>query len=209
MSEFELTIYKLLSKEIEQSDFEQWVYSEKKLSETLTSDEYLELISLNFKTPSSLYDAGKILQKYIQIEKYYEWKLKNVLQKIVSRPPDAHKYIEQCYDLYCDGYYFLDDLGMGYGLAVTVPSNEDKGRASQELNAREQQQLIDKFYPGVADEARKVISWLDSGKIILTGHSEEYQGIEYQDNRTAIEKLPTRYEYEKREISTKSWWKFW
>ncbi len=209
MSEFELTIYKLLSKEIEQSEFEQWVYSEKKLSETLTPDDYLELISLNYKTPSSLYDAGKILRKYVQIENCYEWYLKNVLQKIVNRTPDVHKYIEQCYDLYCDGYYFLENLGLGYGLAVTVPREKYQAETWQELKAQDQQELIDEFYPGVAEEAKKVISWLDSGKIILTGHSGEYQGIEFQDNRTDGEKEPTGYRCEKHEAPTKCWWKFW
>jgi hypothetical protein len=209
LSEFELTIYKLLLKEIEQSEFEQWVYSEENLSEILTPEDYLELISLNYKTPSSLYDAGKILRKYIQIEKCYEWYLRNVLQKIINRTFDVHRCIEQCYDLYCDGYYFLDNLGLGFGLAVTVPREKYKAETWQELTAQDKQQLIDEFYPDVAEEAKIVISWLDSGKIILTGHSGDYQGIEYQDNRTANEKEPTGYKCEKRKDPTKSWWKFW
>ncbi|MFZ6845623.1 hypothetical protein [Undibacterium sp. RuTC16W] len=209
MSEFELTIYKLLLKEIEQSDFERWVYSEKKLSEILTSDDYLELISLNYQTSSSLYDAGKILRKHIGIGKCYEWHLKNVLQRIINRTADVHKYIEECYDLYCDGYYFLDNLGLGYGLAVIVPREKYKGETWLELTTQDQQELINEFYPGIAEEAKKVISWLNSGKIVLTDHSGEYQGIEYQDNRTAIEKEPTGYKCKKREVLTKSWWKFW
>lgn len=209
MSEFKLTIYKLLLKEIDQNEFEQWVYAEKNLSEILTSDDYLEIISLNYKTPSSLYDAGKILQKYIQIEKCYEWQLRNVLHKIIDRTSDVHIYIEQCYDLYCDGYGFLDNLGLGCGLAVTVPSEKYKGESWQELTVKDQQQLIDEFYPDVAEEAKKVILWLDSGKVILIGHSGENQGIEYQDNRSTSEKEPTGYKCKKREVTTKSWWKFW
>jgi hypothetical protein len=206
LSEFELTIYKLISKEIEQGEFEQWVYSEKTLGERLTSDEYLELISLNYKTPSALYDAEKLLRKYIEIGKCYEWYLKRVLQNVIDRPFDAYKYIEQCYDLYCDGYYFLDNLGLGYGLSVTSPPNKYNADQWGELDSQKQKELIDKFYPAVAEEAKKVIQWLESGKIILTGHSGEYQGIEYEDNRTPVEKEPTGY---KLEAPTKSGWKFW
>lgn len=193
MSEFELTIYKLILKDIEQGEFERWVYSEKKLVELLTSDEYLELISLNYKTPSSLYEAGKLLRSYINLGKCYEWYLKGILQKIADHHCDAHQYIEQLYDLYCDGYYFLDNLGLGYGLAITVPHHKYKVERWCELNSQQQSTLIDEFYPAVADEARKVIFWLESGKITLTGHSGEYQGIKYEDHRTAKEKEPTTY----------------
>lgn len=206
MNEFNLIIYKLLLKEIEQSEFEQWVYLEKKLSEVLSFDEYLELISLNYKTPSSLYEAGKILRKYIEIGKCYDWYLRRLLQNIIERPFDVHRYIEECYDLYCDGYDFLDNLGVGYGLAVMVPRQKFKGETWQDLTSQDQQELVNEFYPDVADEAQKVLSWLDSGKIILTGHSGECQGIEYQDNRTAIEKEPTSY---KCKVPMRRWWKFW
>jgi hypothetical protein len=206
LSEFDLVIYKLISKEIGLKEFEQWVYSEKRIQELLATDEYLDLISLNYKTPSSLYDAEKILRKYVDIGKCYEWQLKVVLQKVIDRSSDAHKYIERCYDLYCDGYYFLDNLGLGYGLMAAVPPEKYNAENWKELSARAQQKLMDDCYPAVAEEAKKVIQWIESGKIVLTGHAGGYQGIEYEDNRTAEEKQPTGYKLKTR---SRSWWKFW
>ncbi|MEM8831753.1 MAG: hypothetical protein AAGE96_20690 [Cyanobacteria bacterium P01_G01_bin.19] len=99
MIDFQLAVYKLIAQEYELSRFEQWVYSSKELEEILDPEEYLELISLNYKTLSSLYKAEKILTRQIDIGKYYEWFVRRVLQKVIDRPSDANKYIEQCYDL--------------------------------------------------------------------------------------------------------------
>ena len=206
MNKFELIIYKLIAREIELNEFEQWVYSEKELESLLSSDEYLDLISLTYKQPSSLYEAKKILSPHIDIGKYYEWYLRRILQKVIDHPTDVHKYIEQCYDLYCDGYGFLDNLGLGYGLAVTVPPSEYSADSWNELKSPEQKKLIEGFYPSVREEAEKVISWLDDRKIVITGHDGDFQGIQYTDLRTSEEKEPTGY---KVATPTKKWWKLW
>lgn len=206
MNNFELTIYKLIAKEIEISEFEQWVYSEKNLEELLNSEEYLSLISLSYKLPSSLYEAEKILKRYIDIGKYYDWYLRKVLQKIIEHPDNVHKYIEQCYDMYCDGYDFLDNLGLGYGLAITVPPSNYNTGTWDKLETHEQKNLIESFYPDIINETKKVIHWLDTKKIIITGHDGSYQGILYSDSREPEEKEPTGY---KVATPTKKWWRFW
>ncbi|MDW5417240.1 hypothetical protein R6242_11750 [Iodobacter sp. CM08] len=145
-------------------------------------------IGVNNQTQSSLYEAEKILRKYIDIGKCYEWSLKNVLQNVIDRPCDVHKYIKQLYELYCDGYNFLDSIGLGYGLAITVPHQKYEVDKWYELNSKQQSELIGDLYPAIAYEAKKMIFWLESGKITITEHSGEYQGIKYVDNRTAEEK---------------------
>ena len=191
MNPVELVFFNLVSHKIELLEFEKWVYSESKLEEILSSDDYLELISINYKTSSGLYEAEKVLSNYFSMGKYYEWNIRNILQKITDKPNDVHKYIEQCYDLYCDGFDFMDNLGMGYGLGLTCPDyyNEE----------------IDDYYPQILGEVEKVLEWLDNGKIVITGHSGEYQGIEYEDNRSVEEKEPTGYKVQE----SKKWWQFW
>ncbi|MBM9518602.1 hypothetical protein JWG39_02070 [Desulforhopalus vacuolatus] len=199
MKNFEIIVYRLIAGETQIEEFEQWVYSEKKLEQILTSDDYLNLISLSYKQPSSLYEAEKILKRYVDIGKYYEWSLRRVLEKVIDHSENASRYIEKCYDLYCDGYNFLDNLGLGYGLSVVVPP-------ADYIEENEQSRLIDGFYPAVAEEASKVIGWLNSGKIVITGHDGSYQGIEYNDNRTLQEKEPTSYKISSPKKRT---WKFW
>ena len=98
----------------------------------------------------------------------------------------------ECYDLYCDGFNFLDNLGIGYGLGLTCPD--------------EYNESVEDYYPAIVQEAEKVLSWLDDGKIVITGHTGEYQGIKYNDFRTKQERKPTGYE---KSTPQKSWWKFW
>ena len=193
MNNFEEKVYKLISREIEVSNFEKWVYSEKELEKILTNDDYLELVSLNYTTPSSLYEAEKILKKHIEIEKYHEWYLRNILQKIIERPDNVYKYIVETYDLYCNGYNFLDNLGIGYGLGIEVPHSSYSAQSWGNLESIEQKELIDNYYPNIKKEAEKVIDWLDSKKIILTGYSGDFQGIEYKDNRNQEEKETANY----------------
>lgn len=206
MNKFELIIYKLIAREIEINEFEQWVYSEKDLESLLSSDEYLDLISLTYKQPSSLYEAEKILRPRIDIGKYYDWYLRRILQKVIEYPADVHKYIEQCYDMYCDGYGFLDNLGLGYGLAVIIPPSDYSADSWDRLESPEQKKLIEEFYPSVREEAEKVIGWLDARKIVITGHDGDFQGIQYTDSRTPEEKEPTGY---KVATPTKKRWKLW
>lgn len=179
MDPVELVFYQLVSHEIELSTFENWVYSETELEQTVNSNDYLALISINYKAPSALYEAEKVLLKYFSIGKYYEWHVRNILQKIIEKPNNVHQYIEQCYDLYCDGFDFMDNLGFGYGLGIVCP-DYNSGK-------------VDDYYPQILDEVKKVVGWLDSSKIVITGHSGEYQGIEYDDNRSSKEKEPTGY----------------
>jgi len=206
LNNFELIIYKLIAREIEICNFEQWVYSEKELENLLNTEEYLDLISLSYKQPSSLYEAEKILKRYIDIGKYYEWHLRKVLQKIIDHPNDVHKYIVQCYDMYCHGYGFLDNLGLGYGLSINVPPNVYNVSTWDKLESPEQKKLIESFYPDVRNEAEKVVLWLDTNKIVLTGHDGSSQGIEYTDLRSPEEKENTGYTVA---TPAKKWWKLW
>ena len=81
----------------------------------------MELISLEYKAPSDLYEAEKILLKVVDEGKYYEWNLRRILEQVIKETGGSSKYIQLCYELYCDGYNFLDNLGLGYGLSITVP----------------------------------------------------------------------------------------
>ena len=184
MINFQLAVYKLISQEYELSRFKEWVYSNKELEEILNPEEYLELISLNYEIPSSLYKAKKILIRQIDIGKYYEWFLRQILQKIIDRPSDVNTYIEQCYDLYCRGFGFLDNLGISYGLLIKVPPSNYNADNWNELTSSEQSNLIDHLYPAVAEEAKKVLDWFDNGKIVIIGDDAKDQIIEYDDNRS-------------------------
>ncbi len=69
---------------------------------------------------------------------------------------------------------------MGYGLSVVCPDYYNE--------------TVDDYYPQILGEVEQVTEWLNSGKIVITGHSGEYQGIEYDDHRSPEEKISTGYQ---------------
>ncbi len=72
---------------------------------------------------------------------------------------------------------------MGYGLGIVCPDYYNE--------------TVEDYSPQILDEVEKVAEWLDSGKSVITGHSGQYQGIEYDDNRSPEEKVPTGYKAQK------------
>lgn len=75
------------------------------------------------------------------------------------------------YDLYCNGYYFLDNLGLGYGLCALESwaelNQESISENTREDIRKEQISQFDSMRDGAIDEAQKVLSWLETGKIAI------------------------------------------
>ena len=101
------------------------------------------------------------------------------------------------YDLYCHGYYFLDNLAFGYGLTFSNDFYEFKDWIK--LSSEEKNKRINDVYDGVKIEAEKVREWLENRKVILTGERDEMNYHKFVDNRTEIEKQPTSYQIFKNE----------
>ena len=196
---------KFLDCQITITDFEQWVYKTLSLEEVLNSDDYLELISLDFTQRSEkhyldyCYQINNIIEKYIDFGEYETWKLKKLLNDFLHRKGNLAKILEQFYDLYCQGYGFLDNLGMGYGLDFSCylsEINEPNFRYffSKTLTAaeieREIEQKVNDILPEVDEEIREILSWLEQGKIEIIDEPNSFYGTNYIDRRNESEKIP-------------------
>ena len=174
-------------------EFEVWLYANKNLDNILNPEDYLELISLGYKSSTAKYDLAKLLEPLVDKGEYEKWKLLKMLAKALQRDKELPQLLMSFYDLYCKGYSFLDNLGLGYGLAVEVPYSQ--ADTWDELSVDQQQKLLASFYPQLNIELTKVIDWLNSGKIILTGNKDQYNYyFDYVDNRNDEEKKPTAYQ---------------
>ena len=172
-------------------EFEQWLYADKQLENVLSPDDYLELISFSYKRDNAKYDLYNILEKYFGKDEYEKMRILNLLGKALNRDKELPQILMTFYDLYCKGYNFFDNLGLGYGLAIEAPYPQADNW--DELNLAQQYNLLSSFYPGIEIEIKKVVSWLENGTIILTGAKDEYNHFVYIDNRTEIEKRPTSF----------------
>lgn len=192
-------------------EFEQWLYADKKLETILNSDDYLDLISYGYKADNAKYGLFRLLEKHIDKGELETRRIRKLLTKALNRNKELPEILMTFYDLYCKGYNFFDNLGLGYGLALEVPRvNNTSADTWDELNENQQRELLDSFYPDLETEINKVISWLDTGKVILTGIKDEYNHFEYIDNRTELEKQPTGYKVATIDNNAqKPWWKIW
>lgn len=173
-------------------EFEQWLYADKQLEIILSSEDYLNLISYGYKEPAAKYGLFKLLEKHIDKSEYEKWRLLRLLYKALQRDNDLPQILMTFYDLYYKGYGFLDNLGIGYGLSIEYPPLY--ADSWDGLTSEQQQKLLISFYPALEHEIKKVIHWLESGKVIPTGEMDEYNHFGYIDHRTAEDKRPTAYQ---------------
>lgn len=121
IDEVTLKLFRFLNGEEPVIEFERWVYDTKALENILGGEDYFNLISLDFSKQCSRYELIKILERHIDVGKYQTWKLRKLLKLFLSQKGNLSLMLCKFYELYCDGFYFLDVLGLDYGLAIIVP----------------------------------------------------------------------------------------
>jgi len=182
------TFFDMMSGLITIEDFEQWVYGSEELENSLSDDEYLALMSLNYKKSGAKYELFNLLQTFTSISEYETLKLARLLNQAKIRDIKLPGTLEQFYDLYCDGYDFLRKLGLGLGLSMYVLPAPYKAEHWSELSESELKDLINRIPPHLENEVDEVLKWLEKGKIVLTGIKDVYNHHEFIDNRSDAEK---------------------
>lgn len=191
-------------------EFEQWLYADTRLENILNPEDYLDLISYGYKADDSKYGLFRLLEKHIDKGELETKRIRTLLTKALNKDKELPQLLMSFYDLYCKGYSFFDNLGLGYGLSVEVDGINNYEETWDHLGKTEQRNLLHSFYPDIDIEIKKVISWLDTKKIILTGIKDKYNHFEYIDNRTELEKQPTGYKVATGDKDPKKpWWKIW
>ena len=204
LSSIEEKIYDFLYKNLSIKEFEEWVYNSNELESYVSSDDYLELISLDFNSKHASYELEKIICKYADYSKFEALRMIDLLNKALINNEDTGVVLITFYDLYCDGYYFLDTLGLGYGLCCQVLPNKYMADSWEELSDKDKKELIDGFYPKIIKDIKEVIEIIEDKKIILTGIKNDMNRWEYIDNRISDNNTENRVEVPKK----KFWWKF-
>lgn len=205
--DIKLKFFRFLNGEESVREFEQWVYVTNALEDSL-GDAYFDLISLDFAKQDSQYELAKLLERHIDRGECATWKLRKLLNLFLSQEGDLPLLLSEFYELYCDGFYFLDALGLGYGLAIKSPQEYRSG-VWQKLTDEEKTRLLNALLPDAIDEAQKVLSWLDEGKIVITDEQDELGRSLYIDTRTKKEKDPNWKRLQTSNDRTGAWWKFW
>ena len=184
LSRVEEKFYVFLYGALDIKDFEAWVYTSDELKSFVGPDDYLALISLDFNSKNARDESGKIMLKYADVSKFETKRMLDLLYKALTNNEDAGTILIAFYELYCNGYYFLEKLGLGYGLTCAVPPIRHYRKDSwEDLSNRDRKELVDGFYPEIIKDIQDVIALIQSEHIILT-RTKGYMGqLEYVDKR--------------------------
>lgn len=202
--------FETLHGDISVLEFEKWLYDNKSLEKSLTPDDYLDFISLNYKNTEAKYCLHNLIEKQISLGEYEKWRLLGLLTKALKRDNELANILMEFYDLYFNGYSFFDNLGLGYGLVVEAPYSH--GADSWDgLPENKKTELLDSFYPNIVTEIKKVIFWLENETVVPTGTRNDFDHFLFIDNRNENEKIPTAYkvDFSGKKGRSKKWWEFW
>lgn len=181
--------YRAITGEMSLVDFEQWLYASDEVEQFLPADDYLALLTLNYHKRGAKYELIKLLEQHIDLGDFETHKLLKLLEEAILKTHQLPFILMEFYDLYCRGYYFLQDLGLGYGLAVDAPWVENTTADTwDELTSTQQANLLASFSPILEYELDRVRRWLVTKQIILTGEYNELGYHTYQDLRLSTER---------------------
>lgn len=166
--------YRTITGEISIEEFEHWLYADKELENYMNFDDHLDLISLNFRKSGAKYELWNLLKKHIDLGEFETHKILRLLYEAKEKGEELPLILMEFYDLYYKGYSFLKDLGLGIGLAIECPPlNNFSADSWDELPGKQQQKLLEILSPELEIGVERVIDWLESKKIILTGEQDE------------------------------------
>jgi len=180
--------FKTIKGEISIENFEKWIYTDEEIESILNADDYLDLVSLNYKKSGAKYELYNLLKKQVEIGEFETFKMLGLLEETKKKDEKLPHHLMEFYDLYCKGYFFLQILGLKYGLSVVVPWTKFTVGTWDELNNDQKKELLDSLSPKLEIEVQHAIDWLINKKIVLTGKQDEYGRYVYKDLRTDEEK---------------------
>ena len=187
--EIRLYFFKAIKGDIILDDFEKRIYNDNGIEAILGPDDYLDLISINYKSNGAKYELYNLLIKHIDLGEYETYKLLELLEETKKKNEKLPYYLMNFYDLYCRGYGFLQGLGIGYGLSIEEPIiNDENAHLWSESMRKKQDDLLASFSPGLEIEIQRIENWLRSEKIALTGEQDELGHYGWIDNRSEYEK---------------------
>jgi hypothetical protein len=181
----ESKFYNVLSGNEKIYDFEKWVYDsdEELIDQYFGQGFYFALASLNYKNKFIMNELEKLLFSKVPFGRFEQMKINHLLNGVINDEGLILELPDAIYDLYCDGYTFLRDLGM---IFAACDSNEEFQIYKFDV----------KTSAYLKREAHRILSYLDSGKIVITGV------YEYDDNRTE-EEMTELFDFEKKKEKPK------
>lgn len=184
--------YNIFKEEITLSEFVEWLYENySEIEQFMKPNDYLELMWFKFERSYAMYDLMLLTKKYINPGEIATRELLSFLNKAKENSPELPLALEMIYYDYEKGYYFLQEIALGYGLNVVVP--HPIAQTWHDLTEREREEMVNSFFPELPKEVACVISLLEDKKIVLTGEKDDDGRYIYHDFRDKKDRIQRRF----------------
>lgn len=168
----------VLRYQVSVQDFEQWLYNnDELLEEFLGKQLYFHMINLNYTSKFVFDKIEPLLINILQYKSIEEFKIKDLLNRLVYIDKDFISSCREIYREYCNGYSFLRMIALKY-----IVYDYDF-QLENESNRKE----FEKDCKEYIEEGKRLLEFFNSGKLeIIAEH-------EYIDLRTEEEKIEEKY----------------
>lgn len=159
-------------------DFEQWLYNnDELLEEYLGKQLYFELINLKYNSKFVIEELEPLLIIILQYKSIEEFKIKDLLNRLVYVDKDFISSCREIYREYCNGYSFLRMIALKYIMYdYDFQLEFESNRIEFEKDRKE-----------YVEEGLRLLEFFNFGKLeIIAEH-------EYIDLRTEEERIEEKY----------------
>jgi len=172
IDEIEIPFFRYLVGELPLKELEQWIYSTPQIESYLGESAYLEFISFRFQQPAVNYELSKLIYKHFHLGKYHGWQIKRLLKALLDNKQDLVDVFENLYDMYCQGYWFLRNIGMQYVIGIDeIPRIKAENLWDANEFAR-RRKLLNNYLEPLKDEIELILQALETGTIEIFNEKE-------------------------------------
>ncbi len=159
-------------------ELEQWLYeNDQLLEDELGKELYFKLINLNYKSKYVFEDLETLLVKTLEYSSIEEFRIQDILYRLVNIEEDFISSCREIYREYCDGYSFLRMIALKYIVYDYDFQLEIADNRNEFIQGRNE----------YVEEGKRLLNFFNNGKIKIVGEQE------YIDLRLEEERIEEKY----------------
>jgi hypothetical protein len=181
------TVFAFMCDVMDPTEFKESVAADRNFMTYLGAAQYQWLIESSFEAQEQKIEILDKLSKHKELCRYESYRIRLVLHALIHKTDKFIEALYQSYELYADGYFFLETVGVQHGLSFS--NTYFNFYEWEKLPEAEKIVSIAAIYSSVKVEALKISNLLDDNRIKLTGKRNSDGSCTYIDLRNDLERL--------------------
>ena len=174
VDEIESSFFLYLAGEFPIKDFEQWVYSTPQLEDWLGKPVYFEFISFNFQQSAADHELSKLIRSHVNPARFHAWQVMRFLRSLLDGTGDPVAAFKTLYKMSCNGYEFLDNIGVQYLLGIEEIPELTVQHLWDEKAFWRLRETLDEYIQPLKSEIEILLHALETGEIEIISEQEYF-----------------------------------